>query len=272
MSWEAIARKDFEDAVRSWWLIGLTALFVLLTSGIAYFVRPPAGQTASSNDILNILSGTLVTTLIPLIALIMAYSAIVGERETGSLKLLLSLPHSRADVVFGKVLGRSAAIATPIVVGFILPALALAIGPFTFDAGSYIGYILLTALLGTVFVAIAVGFSAAVRSQQLATAGAMGLYLVFVPLWGAAQFPLQIYLQLSGGVPGWVPLTGQQLFRMIRLLNPTGSFKIVSGAFLNGELFSGGDVTLQVAAIAMLFGWLSLPPLLGLWRFEQADL
>lgn len=272
MSWQAVARKDFEDAVRSWWLLGLTTLFVLLTSGVAYVVRPGGGGTFSSNAILGAISGTLVTTLIPLIALIMAYSAVVGERESGSLKLLLSLPHSRADVVFGKVLGRSVAIAAPILVGFILPALLLAVGPLQFDAGSYVGYILLTAFLGTVFVGIAVGFSAAMRSQQLATAGAMGLYLLFVPLWGAVQFPLQIYLQLSGGVPGWVPLTGQEIFRMIRLLNPTGSFKILSGAFLNDQLFTGGDVSLQVAALTMLFGWLLLPPLLGLWKFERADL
>lgn len=273
MSWQAIARKDFEDSIRSWWLLGLTALFVLLISVLAYIVRPGGGGTFSSNAILNIASGTLVTTLIPLIALIIAYNAIVGERDTGSLKLLLSLPHSRADVVFGKVLGRGGAIAAPIVVGFILPALLLAIGPLTFDAGSYVGYTLLTALLGVVFVAIAVGFSAAMRSQRLAMAGAVGIYFLFVPLWGAVQFPLQLYLGMGGG-PSWLPLSGQQALRLLRLINPTGSFKIVSGAFLGNELFAGGSTKLglEVAAVAMLVGWLLLPPLLGLWVFDRADL
>lgn len=272
MSWQAVARKDFEDAVRSRWLLALTTLFTLLVSGVAYVVRPGSGQTFSSNAILGAVNGTLVTTLVPLIALVIAYNAVVGERDTGSLKLLLSLPHSRADVVFGKVLGRSGAIAAPIVVGFVLPAVLLAVGPLNFAVGSYLGYTLLTAFLGCVFVGIAVGFSAAMRSQRLTMAGTMGLYLLFVPLWGAVQFPLQIYLQLSGGVPGWLPLTGPQVFRLLRLLNPTGSFKIVSGAFLNNQLFTGDALSLHVAALTMLFGWLLLPPLVGLWKFERADL
>ncbi|SDL89798.1 ABC-2 type transport system permease protein [Halogranum gelatinilyticum] len=274
MSWQAVARKDFEDAVRSRWLLGLTTLFTLLVSLAVYIVRPAGGGTFSSNAVLNsiVVKDGVTTTLIPLIALVMAYSAVVGERASGSLKLLLSLPHSRADVVFGKVLGRSGAIALPVVVGFLLPALLLALGPLNFAVGSYVGYTLLTAFLGCVFVGIAVGFSAAMASQRLAMAGAMGLYLLFVPLWGAVQFPLQIYLQLSGGVPGWLPLTGPEIFRLLRLLNPTGSFKIVSGAFLNGQLFTGGSANLHVAAATMLVGWLLLPPLLGLWKFERADL
>ncbi|WP_129114102.1 ABC transporter permease [Halegenticoccus tardaugens] len=271
MSWQAVARKDFQDAVRSRWLLALTALFVLLVSALAYIVRPQQGQTFSSNEILNLANGTLVTTLVPLIALVIAYNAIVGERETGSLKLLLSLPHSRADVVLGKVLGRSGAIAAPIVVGFVVPALLLAIGPLQFDAGSYLGYTLLTAFLGSVFVAIAVGFSAATASQRLAMAGAVGLYFLFVPLWGAVRFPLQMYFGLGGG-PDWLPIEGSQVIEILTLLNPTGSFKIVSGAFLGGDLFTAGDVSTQAAAAAMLLGWLALPPLLGLWKFESDDL
>ncbi|KTG07999.1 hypothetical protein AUR64_01855 [Haloprofundus marisrubri] len=271
MSWQAIAQKDFEDAVRSRWMLGLTAFFVLLIAAAAYFVRPGPGQTFSSNQLLGLVSGTLVTTLIPLIALVMAYSAIVGERDSGSLKLLLSLPHSRADVVFGKVAGRSLALAVPIVVGFVLPALLLALGPLQFDALSYIGYTLLTVFLGVVFVAIAVGFSAAMASQRLAVAGAIALYFLFVPLWGAVRFPLQIYLVMGGG-PGWLPVAGQDLFTAFQLLNPNAAFKIISGAFLNGELFTGQSLQLQLAAVGMLLVWLTVPPLLGFLRFEASDL
>jgi len=34
------------------------------------------------------------------------YMAVVGERRSGSIKILLGLPPNRADVVFGKLLGR----------------------------------------------------------------------------------------------------------------------------------------------------------------------
>ncbi|QLG28404.1 ABC transporter permease [Halorarum halophilum] len=280
MSLEAVTRKDFEDAVRSRWLLALSAFFVLLVSGVAYIVRPGGGGTFSSNAILGLVNGSLVTTLVPLIALVIAYGAVVGERESGSLKLLLSLPHSRAEVVFGKVLGRTGAMAVPIVIGFLLPALVLAVGPLQFDAGSYIGYTLLVVFLAAVFVAIAVGFSAAVPSQRLAVAGAVAVYFVFVPLWQILQLPLQFFL--LGGTPGWLPLTGNEVLRLVRLVNPTGSFKIVSGEYLAGTLLAAGEAgsdaagqwatNMEIAAVAMLIAWLLVPPLLGLWRFEQADL
>jgi ABC-2 type transport system permease protein len=273
MTWSAVARKDFEDAVRSRWVAGLSALFVLLVSAAAYLVRPAPGQTISSNQVLNSLfvRDALVTTLVPLIALIVAYNAVIGERESGSLKLLLSLPHSRADVVFGKVIGRSGAIAAPIAVGFLLPAVVLLVVPaVNFDAISYVGYTLLTAVLGVAFVSIAVGFSTAASSSRRAIAGAIGIYFLFVPLWGAIRFPLQLYL--SGGGPSWLPLTGQQALRMLRLLNPTGSFKIVSNAFLQGGLYTQGSVNMQVSATLMLLVWILVPPLLGLLWFQEADL
>ncbi|SEA18820.1 ABC-2 type transport system permease protein [Haloplanus vescus] len=274
MTWQAVARKDFEDAVRSRWVLGLSVLFVLLVSLAAYLARPAPGQTISSNQILNsrLIRDALVTTLIPLIALVVAYNAVIGERESGSLKLLLSLPHSRADVVFGKVIGRSGAIAAPVCAGFLLPALIFVIVPaVNFDVASYLGYTALTAILGVAFVAIAVGFSTAASSSRRAVGGAIGTYFLFVPLWGAVQLPLQLYLGMSGS-PSWLPLTGQQVLRMLRLLNPTGSFKIVSNAFLQGALYTQGNVSMQVSATLMLLVWILVPPLLGLLWFQEADL
>ncbi|WP_435063455.1 ABC transporter permease [Halobaculum sp. EA56] len=282
MSLEAVARKDFQDAVRSRWLLGLTAFFVLLVSVVVYLVRPGEGQTLSTSALLGsiFVRDALVTTLIPLIALVVSYNAVVGERESGSLKLLLALPHSRADVVFGKVVGRAGAIAVPVSVGFLLPALVAAIGPLSLQVGTFLGYILLTLLLSSAFVAIAVGFSSAVASNRLAIGGAVGLYFLFVPLWGAIQFPLRLYLGTGG--PGWLPIAGSELLRLLRLINPTGSFKIVSGEFVGGLLFAAGrggteaagqyGTQMEIAAFAMLAAWLLVPPLLGLWRFEGEDL
>lgn len=270
MSVVAVAKKDFQDAIRSRWLLGLTALFILLVSLMAYIVRPAPGQQASANALLDLVNQFFAMTLIPLIALIIAYNAISGERESGSLKLLLSLPHSRADVVFGKVIGRSAALAVPIIVGFVLPAIILAIGPFTLDVTTYLGYTLLVCFLGTVFVAIAVGFSAAVESQRVAIAGAIFLYFLFVPLWGAIQFPLQLWLM--GGTPGWLPLEPDQLMRMLQILNPRESFNIISTALLADQLYQGDGARLQVSSTMMMLSWILVPPLLGLLKFDQDDL
>jgi ABC-2 type transport system permease protein len=281
MSVEVIAKKDFEDAVRSRWLLGLAALFVLLAAAFmavgAYFLRTGDGGTFSSSTVLNFMNGGFVTGLVPLIALVVSYSAIVGERESGSLKLLLSLPHSRADVVFGKVIGRTAAVAVPLFFGFLIPALIAAIGPLQFELVEYVAYLLLMIVLAAVFVAIAVGFSAAVGSNQLAVAGAVGIYFLFVFVIGGIRGAVGFLFAL-GGKPDWFPLAVSDFQLLLRLISPTGSFKIVSGEFLRGSLFVTGSepgrqiLSTEVAAVAMLAAWILLPPLLGLLRFEKEDL
>lgn len=278
MSWQAIAQKDFEDSVRSYLLWSLTALFLVLVS-LAVLILGYVTGNATSSAIINALNGVLVTTLVPLIALVVAYGAVVGERESGSLKILLSLPHSRADVVLGKVLGRSAAMALPIFVGFLLPGLALLLTPTQFDLLRYVGYILFVVGLATVFVAIATGISAAASSQRRAIAGVIGFYFLFVPLWVVVQSPLQIYLTLiNPGALDAVPISPKDLLLSLRLFNPTGSFKMLVGAFLNGALFAPAPPQnvkprgVQLSALAMLLLWTFAPPLLGLLRFEERDL
>lgn len=272
MSWQVVARKDFEDSIRSRWLQGLTALFVGLVSLIAIVSLrlSTGGETISTNALLganfmNLLSGTLV----PLIALVIAYSAVSGERESGSLKLLLSLPHSRADVVFGKVAGRAAALSTAIGVGFVVPAVIFAVGPLQLDVLTYLGYTLLVALLVSVFVAIAVGWSAAAPSQRIALGGAIGLYFLFVPFWDAIRIPLQLAM---GSLPEWVPVSSTTVSNALFIINPASAVQGLTNALLQGQFLSGDTAGLQVSALSMLLFWLLASPLVGLLVFQRRDL
>lgn len=270
MSWLVVARKDFEDSIRSRWLQGLTGLFVGLVTLIAIVSLrfQTGGETISTNVLLGSM-GLLSTSLVPLIALVIAYSSITGERDSGSLKLLLSLPHSRADVVFGKVAGRAAALSSAIIVGFVLPAVVLAIGPLTLDIVSYVGYTLLVALLVSVFVAIAVGWSAAAPSQRIALGGAIGLYFLFGAFWGAIQFRLQMALS---SLPEWVPVSSEAIGNALFIVNPVEAFRGLSSFLLAGEFLTGQSANLQVAALAMLGVWLLGAPLAGLLVFQRRDL
>ncbi|MFC7135913.1 ABC transporter permease subunit [Halobaculum litoreum] len=145
----------------------------------------------------------------------------------------------------------------------------------------YLGYLLFTVVLGTAFVALAVGFSAAVDSQRIAVAGPVVVYLLSGPVWSVVQLPLQFFLA-GQQFPGWLPLDSSGVFRLIRLVNPIESFKILTVEFVNGYLLAAGQagteaagryaVQVEVAALAMLAAWILLPPLLGLIRFEDADL
>lgn len=115
MSWSIVARKDFRDALRSRTLVGLTVLFVVFAGGFVYLYSSAPqfvtlrGPTPTSHGFVALAHALIVPVylLVPLISLIVGYKAIVGERTSGSIKFLFSFPHTRADLVFGKLVGRT---------------------------------------------------------------------------------------------------------------------------------------------------------------------
>ena len=84
----SITKKEILDNIRNKWVIILTIIFTALTLLASY-----AGSIMSSGW--QDLSGTigsmiaLVQYLISIIALILGYSAIIGEIESGSMNSLL---------------------------------------------------------------------------------------------------------------------------------------------------------------------------------------
>ena len=271
MSLLAVANKDFQDTVRSRGMVLLVALFSLLVALFAYVVRPQgqAGQFATEFLLSAFVGPVLVTGLVPLVGVVVGYNAVSGERESGSLKLLLSLPHSRADVVFGKVLGRGAALALATFAGFLLPALVLIVVPVTFNAGSFLGYTVFAAALGVVFVAIAVGCSAAVATRQRALIAGVGVYALFVLLWGL--FTGRVVGAFSGPIEA-LPVSTAQIRTFLDAANPTSGIELLANAFLGDQLLSGESVNQQVSAVAMLVFWTLAPPLAGLLKFDRDDL
>jgi ABC-2 type transport system permease protein len=277
MSLAPIAEKDFQDAVRSRGMLALAALFSLLVAAFAVVVRPTGQGTEqfATELLLQFFVGRfLVTPLVPLVAIVVGYNAVSGERESGSLKLLLSLPHSRADVVFGKVIGRGAALSLAVFTGFLLPGLVLFALEQTgalaaFNVGSFLGYTVFAAVLGVVFVAISVGFSAAASTQRRALIGSVGIYVLFVLLWGAVTGQ---FLNAASGVIDPLPVSQQQVSVFLRAANPTSAVELLSSAFLGGQLLSGQTVNQQISAVSMLVFWTIAPPLVGLWTFDAADL
>ncbi len=272
MSLVAIAEKDFQDTVRSRGMIALVALFSLLVAVFAYLVRPGGqeGGEFATEILLSFFVGPfLVTTLIPLVAVVVGYNAVSGERESGSLKLLLSLPHSRADVVFGKVVGRGAALAVAVFAGFLLPALVLIALPVSFNAGAYLGYTVFAAALGIVFVAIAVGCSAAAATQRRALIYGVGIYVLFVLFWSALTGQI---LDAAGPIVDPLPASTDQIRTFLEVANPTTGVEVLTNAFLGEQLFRGEALNQQISAVSMLVFWTLAPPLLGLWKFDTDDL
>jgi ABC-type transport system involved in multi-copper enzyme maturation permease subunit len=79
-----------------------------------------AGPTATPNE--NQAAGHMdlvfvVQTVLGLLALLLVFDAVSGERESGVLRLLLSTPVRRADLLLGKALGAMLTLALPLMLG-----------------------------------------------------------------------------------------------------------------------------------------------------------
>jgi ABC-2 type transport system permease protein len=297
MSWQAIARKDFQDSVRSWWILGLSAIFVVLFTVPAYFlaqeigglVAQETGEQLTSDAFIDLLS-SFIAFFIPIVAIVLAYASVAGERDSGTMKLLLSLPHSRRDVIVGKFLGRSGVIVLPILLGFLAAAFVFLITPVSLEFGNYVAFALLSALLGVVFVGLAVGISAAAETRRQAMLGNVGIYVVFTLFWGSFAEGLVNLLDEYTGLE-FETLAQIQLATL--LFNPTEAYQSLAAILWTADALGarlavfGGGIAAQIygqaldplpayfsdPVVALVFlAWLVVPAVLGYLVFREADL
>jgi ABC-2 type transport system permease protein len=188
MSTLAVAEKDFRDSVRSRALVALVVLFGIFAVGGTYLFAAvvPSDATGNVGPALNLLFSLSapIAIFVPLIGIVTRYKAIVGERTSGTVKLLLSLPHTRRDVVLGKVVGRIGVLAVAIIIGFVAAGVVAFVFYDTFPATEYVLFTLATVLLGAVYLVFAVSLSASTGSRSVALWGALGFFIVFQFLWG----------------------------------------------------------------------------------------
>jgi len=270
MNWSVIARKEFRDASRSRSLWAVAAFMVLSITAAVYVVGFLLSQTQASEATGTALVGLLtqegsffITSLVPVLGLMAAYASIVGERSSGSLKILLGLPYSRRDVVVGKFVGRAAVLAAATLAAFAVGFLFL----LTYDELALVDYIfffLLTTVLGTVYVGVGVGISAGVRTGSRAAAAAVGVFFFFKFLWDTSAVPRGVVYAVTRDTdllfdpPEW--------YGYLVALGPNQAYSNVANGYLEGF----GNVELLSAAV--LVAWIVVPVALGYLRFESTDL
>ncbi len=251
---------------------------------------PNAGNAGQNTDQYVSLMQQGTAILIPLISIVVGYAAITRERESGTLKLMLSLPHSRDDVVLGKVLGRSSVVGVSTVVGFVVAAVILLLTSLQFKVVDYILFALLTLLLGLVFVGLSVGISATAKTGRRAMISAVSLYMVFLVLWSTLANAIATLLgKYAGlGVPGRV-----STILFLRLLNPMTAYKTLVNSLIFSSQFDARVVLfnrLLRRTVATVLGnslpiyfsdpfvlvyllfWLFVPVAIGYSVFQRADL
>ena len=242
-TWYVVAKKEFQDASRSkgLWMLTLvfTVLFITPALAIIYDLVSLSRQEQELGTEL-LITGipvanylNIVTVLLPLIAMFVGYGALTKERESGSLKVLLSLPFSRRDVIVGKVAGRCAVVAVSLAAGFGLTALFLVGSDITFNAGLYALFALFTGGLALVMVAIAVSISGAVPSSRLSLVANAFVYVYFTFIWNSLANGVSNLLNNQLGIGGSLRW---HLTLFIKLLSPTQSYKtLVDSMVGSGE-------------------------------------
>lgn len=282
MSTIVVAKKDFRDAIRSRMLLALTVLFAVFTIGSAYVSTqiPELIGTSGNQSTVNIVLGLLSPAglLIPIIGLLVGYKAVAGERESGSLKCLLALPHTRRDVVFGKVIGRTGVVAVSIIIGFAVGIVVLYVLANSFSPMNYVVFVITTILLGTVFISLSIGLSSATASTTRAAWGAFGLFLLFQFVWGLTNTLLLFFI--TGSIVPEMPPPDWYL--LLSRLNPKSAYQaaattVLPDAASGRNALAGGSGNLpffleEWFGFVILAFWIVIPLGIGYLSFQRADL
>lgn len=181
-----IAGKELRDGMRNRWVLATTVLLAALALTLAFLGAAPTGTVKVGALAVTIVSlSSLTIFLVPLIALLLSYDAIVGEVDRGTMALLLSYPVSRWQVLLGKFAGHLGILGFATLVGYGVAGLALEWAGNE-DAGAWVAFAFMMAtsvLLGAVFIAIGYFVSTLVRDRGTAGGIAIGVWLFFVLLY-----------------------------------------------------------------------------------------
>lgn len=250
-----VAGKELSDGLRNKWLLAITLLFAALAVGISWFGAAASGQVGFTNLPATIASlASLATFLVPLIALLLAYDAIVGEEEGGTLMLLLAYPLTRIQLLMGKFVGQGAILAIATLIGFGSAALAIAllvpdVSLFSLLA-AFVRFIFSSILLGWVFLAFAYLLSSLVVEKSSAAGMALGVWFIFVLVFDLLLLTL---LVVSEGK------LSPELIPWLLLLNPTDVFRLINLFGFESAASSFGVMSLaKDLPVGISFLWLSL--------------
>jgi Cu-processing system permease protein len=271
-----IAKKEIMDNVRNLWIIIMTVIFVVLTIAMSalgsYF-----SEGWQDLGITITLMMSIVQLLVPIIALMLGYAAIVGEIEKGSMNMMISLPTSRLEIVLGKIIGLGCVLSFSIIVGFGLAGIIIGIMVPGANYVEYLIFIFATILIGIVYLNVAFFFSTLFKKRSAALGGAIFLWFFFnmilpIILLGIAWGGAALTDIISGSAPDW--------FFLIDLINPMSVYAAL--VFLNvgtGLPTTGSTPQLQYPAfyssglmVLILCIWIIGFFAFSYWRFSKKDI
>ncbi|HEX5514387.1 MAG TPA: ABC transporter permease subunit [Gammaproteobacteria bacterium] len=270
-----VAHKEFRDGLRNRWVLAISVMLGLLAIGIAYFGAAASGSVGFTSLPTTIVSlSSLAVFLIPLIALLLAYDAVVGEQQQGTLLLLLTYPLQRRELLLGKFLGHGLILAVATLLGFGVAGMVIAVSADTIEPAELfqsLGLFILSAiLLGWVFVALAYLVSTVVVEKSRAAGLALLVWFAFVLVFDLILLALLIGAD-AATAGSWLPY--------LLLLNPADCFRLVNLTGFEAAQAYSGLMSIASEAIArpsLLLGalslWIAAPLALAVWLFGRRQI
>ncbi|MDO0823341.1 ABC transporter permease [Desulfosporosinus nitroreducens] len=266
-----IAEKELLESMRSRWLVTFTIIFGLLALLISFFglsgmgVGGYQGFNRVTASLLN-----LVLYLLPLIALVIGSSTIAGEKEVGSLHVLLTQPVSKSEVIIGKFLGLALALTASILAGFGSAGVVIAWKTGTINIVDYLVFVILSIVLTLVFLSMSLLISVVTTRRSQAVAIAIFVWFFTILVYDFLAIGIASLQQVTVVVP---------LLLTLLLLNPADMVRVLVILQLGGEETFGptlaaltrmmGSGSGEVLLGVVLFLWLFGPLGLSVWIFSR---
>jgi len=231
----ALARAEMLILRRNWWLMMATGIMVLFALALTFAGSAPTGPLGVDMLTVSVSSmTTLAVYLVPLLALMMSFDAIAGERDRGTLSLLLTYPAGRGEILMGKFLAQVTALGIATALGLGSAGIVAALyGGASNESLMALSRLIATAtLLGAVFVALGYGVSALAKSPAAAAGLAASLWLVFVVLFDLGLLGAVV---MDGG-----GMFTEKIFPWVMVANPADAFRVWNIAASEGVAIASG--------------------------------
>lgn len=270
-----IIGKEIRDGLRNRWVLATSLLLAALALALGLLGSSPTGAVKVDPLTVTVVSlSSLSIFLVPLIAMLLAYDAIVGEIDRGTMALLLSYPVSRWQVIVGKFIGHLAILAIATGAGYGSAGLALQWIHGGMDASAWKPFALLigaSVLLGASFLAMGYLVSTLVRERATAAGIALGVWLFFVVIYDMGLLGVLAADQGRHVTP--------DLLNALLLANPSDVYRLLNlTGFENISMYAGmagvsdqARLSVPLLMAAQLL-WIAVPFLLAAVCFRRKQL
>ncbi len=269
-----LAVNEFVDGLRNRWVAAAIILLGTMALSLMLVGSAPGGETRAGALAISVVSlASLSVYLLPLIALMLSFDAMVGEFERGTMLLLLTYPISRWQVVMGKFLGHLMILATAIIIGYGGAAVITVLSTEAGIAGwqAYLTMMASSLLLGAVFIAMGYLVSVVVRERSTAAGAAVVLWLLFVVL-----YDLSLLGVLLADTEQKI---SQTLFSILMLASPTDTYRILNLTAFDTVGQAAGISAIATRAdfslpllLSLLVAWIATPLCVTMAIFNRREL